>query len=66
MNEYIAPQHLQHLREAQQTAATPTVIDVRDAEEYAAGHIPGAQHIPLDELAGRRDEVPRGRPVVSY
>jgi len=31
----------------------PTVIDVRDAEEYAAGHLPGARHIPGDELVQR-------------
>jgi len=45
---------------------TPTVIDVRDAEEYAAGHLPGARHIPGDQLAERLGEVPRGRPVVTY
>jgi rhodanese-related sulfurtransferase len=44
----------------------PTVIDVRDADEYAAGHLPGARHIPGEELRGRLDEVPRGRPVVTY
>jgi len=48
----------------------PTVIDVRSAEEYAAGHIPGARHIPGDEIEGRLDEIPPGalwaRPVVPY
>jgi len=41
-----------------------TVIDVREAWEYEAGHIPGAALIPLGELAERVDEVPRDRPVV--
>jgi rhodanese-related sulfurtransferase len=44
----------------------PTVIDVRDADEYAAGHLPGARHIPGDQLNARLREVPRDRPVVTY
>ena len=44
----------------------PTVIDVRGDEEYAAGHIPGARHIPGDRLAARLEELPRDRPVVIY
>lgn len=42
------------------------VIDVRSADEYAVGHVPGARHIPLDQLAGRLAELPVGRPVVTY
>ncbi len=44
----------------------PTIIDVRDPAEYAAGHLPGARNIPAAELHGRLAEVPRGRPVVPY
>src|SRR5574340_1829058 len=33
------------------------VLDVRDDEEYAAGHIPRAKHIPLGQLAGRLQEL---------
>lgn len=43
-----------------------TVLDVRPAEEYAAGHIPGAVSIPLQELERRLDELPAGRDVVAY
>lgn len=43
-----------------------TLVDVRPAEEYQAGHIPGARSIPLAQLAGRLKEVPRGREVVAY
>jgi rhodanese-related sulfurtransferase/DNA-binding transcriptional ArsR family regulator len=42
------------------------VIDVRPADEYAAGHLPGAMSIPLDELRRRLDEVPANREVVAY
>jgi rhodanese-related sulfurtransferase len=39
---------------------------VRPAEEYAAGHIPGAISIPLGELAGRLAELPASTEVVAY
>lgn len=42
------------------------VVDVRPAEEYAAGHIPGALSVPLDELAERVDELPLDVEVVAY
>lgn len=35
-----------------------TVVDVREPYEWAAGHIEGAQHIPLQELPVRLDELP--------
>jgi rhodanese-related sulfurtransferase len=44
----------------------PTVIDVRGAEDYAAGHIPGARHIPAEEIERSLEQIPRGRPVVTY
>jgi rhodanese-related sulfurtransferase/DNA-binding transcriptional ArsR family regulator len=43
-----------------------TVLDVRPAEEYAAGHIPGAVSIPLDELAERLADLPVDQEVVAY
>jgi rhodanese-related sulfurtransferase len=42
-----------------------TLLDVRPAEEYRAGHIPGARSIPLEELPRRLAELPRGREVVA-
>ena len=43
-----------------------TVIDVRPVEEHAAGHIPGALSIPVDELADRLGEIPADTEVVAY
>jgi len=43
-----------------------TVLDVRPAEEYAAGHIPGALSIPLDELAERLGDLPADQEIVAY
>lgn len=39
------------------------LIDVREDDEFAAGHVPGAQHIPLGEVVERIDEVPTDRTV---
>ncbi len=42
----------------------PAVIDVRSQREWAGGHIPGAVHIPVEEIEERMREVPRdGRPL---
>lgn len=39
------------------------LLDVREPEEYAHGHVPGAVNLPQADLASRLDEVPRDRPV---
>ncbi|MGX5695662.1 FAD-dependent oxidoreductase [Agromyces soli] len=45
-------------------AAGATLVDVRSADEHAAGAIPGAVNVPLDELRDRRSELPTGSLVV--
>ncbi|MGW4816473.1 ArsR/SmtB family transcription factor [Kitasatospora cineracea] len=47
-------------------AGRAVVLDVRPAEEYAAGHIPGALSIPVEELADRIGELPADTEVVVY
>jgi rhodanese-related sulfurtransferase len=42
------------------------LVDVRPAEEFAAGHIEGARSIPLDELERRLAELPGEREIVAY
>lgn len=42
------------------------LVDVRPAEEYAAGHIEGARSVPLAELDRRLDDLPPDREVVAY
>lgn len=42
------------------------VLDVRPEPEYRGGHLPGARHIPLEELADRIAELPPGREIVAY
>lgn len=42
------------------------LVDLRPAEEYAAGHIDGARSIPIDELERRLAELPADREVIAY
>jgi hydroxyacylglutathione hydrolase len=40
------------------------VLDVRQAAEYAAGHVPGAVHVELGELPARAKDAPAGAVVM--
>lgn len=42
------------------------LVDVRTPPEYAAGHIPGAVHVPVDDLRSRLGELPRETEVAAY
>ncbi|MGH9459814.1 MAG: ArsR/SmtB family transcription factor [Vicinamibacteria bacterium] len=42
------------------------VLDVRPAEEYVAGHIPGALSVPLRELETRLEQLPVDQDIVAY
>lgn len=41
------------------------LLDVREQDEWDAGHIEGAQHIPLGELGARLAEVPKEQVVLA-
>ncbi|MCB2126194.1 MAG: rhodanese-like domain-containing protein [Albidovulum sp.] len=41
------------------------LIDVRDAEDYAAAHVTGAVHVPLAALEARVGEIPPGKTPVT-
>jgi hypothetical protein len=43
-----------------------TVIDVRDADSYIAGHIPGALQIPLARIEGELSDLPRDKAILTY
>lgn len=43
-----------------------TLLDVRDAGAFDAGHLDGAVNIPLEELEMRMAEISRDRPVIVY
>jgi rhodanese-related sulfurtransferase len=41
------------------------ILDVREADEWQAGHVAGAVHIPMGELGGRLDELPTDAPIIT-
>jgi rhodanese-related sulfurtransferase len=42
------------------------LIDVRETDEYEAGRIAGARHIPLARLPAEAADLDQGRPIVFY
>jgi rhodanese-related sulfurtransferase len=44
-------------------ASDTHVVDVREPEEYAGGHVPGARLVPLATVPVRLAEFPTDRPV---
>ena len=40
------------------------IVDVRPNAEFAAGHLPNAKNIPVDDIAKRAGELPAGKPVI--
>ncbi len=45
------------------SAEGATVVDVREPDEYVAGHVPGATPVPMGQLPSRLGELDRDRPV---
>ncbi|GAA3053515.1 rhodanese-like domain-containing protein [Pseudonocardia yunnanensis] len=39
------------------------LLDVRENDEWAAGHAPGARHLPMSELTARINELPDDDPL---
>ncbi len=53
------------LAKLQENDPATVVLDIRDPADWAAGHVPGAINIPIDQLIQRLDEVPdRDTPLV--
>ena len=63
--DQLAPVTLKELRRLVREGEV-TVVDVRPAEEFAAGHIPGAMSIPVADLKRRLRDIPREREVIAY
>ncbi len=47
-------------------AAGAQVIDVREAGEYARGHVDGVNNIPMSEMRNRLDEIDKSKPVYVH
>ena len=54
------------LREILNGKNRPLFVDVRPAKEYAAGRIPGAINIPVDDMPQRWNTLPKDRVIIFY
>ena len=52
------------LNEKLKNGKRPLVVDVRQPEEYRAGHIAGSKLIPLGELSKHINELPKHREII--
>lgn len=52
--------------QASEVSEDHLVLDVREPDEFARGHLPGALNLPLDQLRSRLSELPLKRPIVAY
>jgi hydroxyacylglutathione hydrolase len=62
VSEQVAPERVAELVESGEVE----LVDVRLDEEWEAGRIPAAHHVPLDSLPARGAEIDRSKPVVLY
>ncbi len=61
----LEPIHARELLDRTRTGLV-TVIDVRPEEEFAAGHLPDALNIPLEELEASIADLPTDREIIAY
>ncbi len=62
----ISAEDLRVMLEIEAGVDMPLLLDVREEFEWKAGHLPGAEHIPLGQLDERAVDVDRNRVVVVY
>jgi rhodanese-related sulfurtransferase len=60
------PREISRAEAREMLDAGAQLVDVRADHEWEAGHLPGATHIALPELAARAGEIDKGRPVILY
>jgi len=71
VNEFLGDRHALEPVPAEELLARAkkglvTVLDVRPAEEYAAGHLPGAINVPLEKLEDYLAKLPKKREIIAY
>lgn len=61
----LSPEELKEILERDEMGQF-VLVDVRQPEEYRAGHIPGARLVPLGELEARHSELAKDKKIVTY
>jgi len=61
----LSPEELKEILERDEMGQF-VLVDVRQPEEYRAGHIPGARLVPLGELEARHSELEKDKKIVTY
>lgn len=51
-------------REAHEAGDAVQLLDVREPDEWRAGHVEGAHHVPMGEVGARQQELATDRPIV--
>ncbi|MEL6348385.1 MAG: rhodanese-like domain-containing protein [Myxococcota bacterium] len=64
-NDSASAQKIGADRARELVAQGATLVDVRSLQEFRGGHLDGALHVPVDQIAQRMGEIPHG-PVVLY
>lgn len=64
LNGKMTPLYWRELKDADLSQAT--LVDVRTADEFELGAIPGAINLPLNELREHLDKIPRDKPIWVY
>ena len=60
------PREISRAEAREMLDAGAQLVDVRADHEWEAGHLPGAIHIALPDLAARAAEIDKDRPVILY
>ncbi|MDQ6988871.1 MAG: rhodanese-like domain-containing protein [Mariprofundaceae bacterium] len=55
-----------HWKQGDKSSIPFVFLDVRTQQEYEAGHVPGALHIPVASLQNRLSEIPKGKRIYVY
>ena len=47
-------------------ADNAVIVDVRDITAYKNEHIKGSLHIPITDIDGKLDKLPKGKKIIAY
>ncbi len=57
---------VEEVKDRQTREPAPLFLDVREKDEFEAGHLSSARNVLYSEVAGMADTLPKDRPIVTY